>query len=783
MSNYPTSIDTEQILVTAQDNLRLRLAEDYTPGDVVIYVEGDLATFNLFPNFGYLTLTEQCSEPKLRAISFTYTAKEEVSDVLFKFTGLTLLPNFTDSEKPKKLTHVTQNVMAEFHNAIKDAIIAIEEFVGIKGTIDIMPYGATMEGRTNFLHKLVLQPRAWFTAEKTHGLIPLAITFNNLSFQIGEGCPVAPVEFIWDFGDGDCSHISMISTISYISYISRIGCSVISVVSVVPIEQVDVRVVEIGKGSVLKTYTKAGKFDVSLTVINKWGQDQIIFPGFVVAKLPAPNEATINIIPRPEQTYTPGTPSDGPPFTVYPVIRTPVDTFIDLEIQDGVKHGTVDIYAPYGRSYAGEVLNHAYQAIDPIVDYSWQLSDDLSHGNAKSARASYSIGGLYDIVLRVDTEFDSYRITSYPNSIDVVENVNLWLWTFNSSGTKVTGNEYGLISETFKVRPVSCPITRNTNFLENETNSEQLIAEFKRNTFFTQLSTLPSGQKGTALLYWASGRNSTDPISSEVINILEFNGFNDTYMTPSGTSYIVRPWNWIGFSIYPYALFILGTSKNPAPPFTSPTCPEKLTHNLATDATSITTFAADDYLGGADELTQNVALYEDSGLPTYGHFSAYRSATKGSTGFFTRNDGVGVFFRIRSFYKTEGILSNPIQKIRKLPDMLGSIKYEGQLVPLVSGLFFFDNSASISAYNDTTGVWETGAAATESASFSSLQDKTVIGYSRLENPLLATSDGDRRAYLSYDYSPNTFIMFNEANLTFRSLLTRPVGEQWIMATY
>lgn len=777
MSNYPTNIDDDQNLFTLHDSLRLTLSEDYHPGDTILYVEGDLDVYLKFPTIGYITLTEQCSDPEFRAISLSYSSKSIISDTLYSFDGIEILSNSQSVEKSKKITHVTQNIMEYHHNSLKDAIISIEEFVGEKGTLDLVPYGETMEGRTNFLHKLVLQPKAWFSAEKTYGLVPLEVTFINKCFKVGEGCPVDPVTYLWDFGDGDCSQISF----------TPIDCpSTIVVENVVPVDQINVKVLESEKGTITKTYSTPGKYDVTLTVTNKWGEDYLVIPGYVTARLPAPDEAEIEIIERSGQIVTPGDPNNGPPFTKFPKIRSSVDTFIDFEINDGQKPGTVTLQNPYGKSYAGEVLDSQGHAVDSIVDYSWQLSDDLAHGNAKGTRSSYSVGGFYDLILRVDTEFGAYRITTYEESMDIIENQNLWMWNFGLDGVTAIPSEYGLISETFKTRPIGLTVNRNFDFLSHKPeqsidNSEQLIKEFNKNVFFSPRSTTQSGQQGSGLIYWASGRNYIDSPSVETINVMEYNGFTDTVSTPIFNPLIFRPWNWVGFNIFPMTYFILGNTDSPPPPLSSPTNQVKLSHNLSTLATSTFSFSSTNYLSGADELTENVPDgYNDNGQPEHGYFSVYRSTTKGSTGYISRNDGIGTFFRIKSFYKTEGILNDPIQNIKKLPDILGTVKFEGQLVSLTSGIFFFNNSTSISAYNDSGGVWETGSS---SSAFGPLQDNTVLGYSKMENTLLAVSDGDRRAYLSFDYSPNTFIKFNEANLTFNSLISRPIGDQWIMHIY
>ena len=179
---YPNDFDSDTNLYLVRDGLRLRLAEDYNPGDTSISVDPDLITLSRFPTSGQITLTEQCSDVKERAISFSYNGVDLVNA---KLLGLELLPGFTDVVKAKRITHVTQNVMASQHNNIKDTIIAIQEFMGVEGTVDQEPFGETLEGRTNFLRKLVLTPRAWFSVDKRVGLVPFTVEFTDKSFRLG----------------------------------------------------------------------------------------------------------------------------------------------------------------------------------------------------------------------------------------------------------------------------------------------------------------------------------------------------------------------------------------------------------------------------------------------------------------------------------------------------------------------------------------------------------------------------------------------------------------------
>jgi hypothetical protein len=408
------------------------------------------------------------------------------------------------------------------------------------------------------------------------------------------------------------------------------------------------------------------------------------------------------------------------------------------------------------------------------------LGDDLNHPNASSTKASYSIGGLYDLKLRVDTEFGAYRITTYENVIDIVENVNLWLWVF-STGVTVRAYEYGLISESFKLNTNTAQVVlRDDSFLNTVPSASQQKREFKRNTGFAPRGTLESGRGGSVLLYWASGRSGSDPISAEEIRFVEYTGFSDTYISRPT---ITRPWNWASLNTNGATFFVFGYPTSAPTPFTSPTNPTKTVLDLTFLTTSSTTLTATDFSNGGQELLNNVSSFDGDGNSIYGDFSVYRTAWKDNTGYICRNSGIGPFFRIKSFYRTEGTVGNPFQTIRKLQDIQGPTKTEGQLTNMSQGVYFFNNSGSISAFSDTDQTWSTGGPGFNSVAYRALQDTGVPGYDNTANTLLCASDSDKRAYLSFDYSENVFLKFSETDLTFRSLGNRPAGEQWMMGIY
>ena len=778
-SNYPEELDSNDNLYLVHDALRVRLAEDYEPGDTSISIQGDEEVIAKFPPTGLITLTEQCSHIDERAISFYYGSRTEST-----FDDLILLTEFTDVSKPKIITNVTQNVMAQHHNALKDALIAVQTFVGVDGTTDTAPLGETLEGRLNFLKKLILTPKAWFTMDQRIGLVPLCVTFTDQSFRLGDG----EVIYIWNFGDGSTQTISTcVSTISGIScsfsVISMTPSVTISTISAVPDNASNVLVRDLDGGSIRKCYQEPGLYDVTLSVINQYGVDVVKFDRIINARIEAPDLAIVNYVPRSSQNVTGGTPIGGPYTTTPPKIRSVANTFIDLEIPDGVNPST-------GRTYAGELVDSFDFPIDPIIEYTWSLGDDLDHSNLKTTRASYSVGGLYDMELRVDTRFGAYRITQYDEAIDIVESQNLWLFNFATQtsvdGGTVRAYEFGLLSETFKILGnQTLTVNRSNEFLDylsdtdvyHSSAEERAKNEFSRNVFFTKQGTVTSGNAGNSLLFYASGGSV---IAAQSILVNEYNGFNDTYA--SAASITNRPWNWFAFSSEEDVYIMLGSGEGDTPLDSNLAKAEKVQFDISMLTYFVTMIDSSNFTNGADELLDMPSAYVD-GIPTNGYFASYRTAWMGNTGYLLRNSAVNEFYRLADFYQTEGTLVQPFVTMTKLPDVAGSAKLEGQLVPMYNGVFLFGNTGEIAAWNTTSSNWEVGRVNSASVSFRSLQDAEVSGFDSRSNTLLAASDGDRAAYLSYDYSTNVFIKYNGTDQTFTSAGARPSGTQFAMSIY
>lgn len=856
-SNYPKNFDNNSNLYEVHDYLRAYLAEDYTPGDSVIYIYGDGEILTRFPDSidggGIITLTDQCDEIEKRAISFYYTTKTIISANSAYFSGLEILPGFTDVPKYKDITNITQNVMAEHHNCLKDAIINIEKFIGLKGEISRLPLEGTIEQRTNYLRYLALAPKAWFSVNKKIGLNPSSVTFNDLSFRLGTDGTSQSIHHTWNFNtnsdilfsyyksysfeklsSGEVrtkikflldetttsnsflspfeSYVLQKSTDSWETY-TEVGNSNEFTLTFSSIKQNSeyrfllnsggdnqdglTIYINLGNDVINYTYFESGFYDVSLKVENDFGEDTVILKNVVNVREFCPSEAEVIYVKTESQLLFGDENNNRDSLIVSPT---------NIAISIFVK-----------QDESGDLIN-GENALDPVNFYTWNIQDDLVHLNQEYTKALFSVGGIYDVVLRTDTESGNYRISKFKSNIDIVEKSNLWLWTSTKVGSALTlnGNEFGLISETFKTLE-SQPISdKDNSFLEiiSEdpscnceniccekcyTYSEQCrkIREFDRNNGFAKIGNLGSGDKNTnGLIFWSTGRQAIDNPLNEKISFKKYNAFGD-YYSEYGTSLeggddFSRQWGWVYFAVDANIYFLLGSKglgldtssslnnckdlQESSPNDTYEV--ESVLHTLNTGDSIFNACNSSSFKNGAEEIL-------DYSVPTEG-YSFYRSAWKDGSGYILSNVFGSEYFRIRNFYKTSGTVSNYISDITKINDMSGPAKSEGELVSLSNALYFFNNSGSISVFNTTTGVWTTGGPGVGSTAFKSLQDTNVDKFDDINQTLFASSDEDHNVYISYDYSPKSFIKFNDIDLTFRYLGKRPSStaeKQWLSTIY
>lgn len=93
---------------------------------------------------------------------------------------------------------VTAPCIADMHNALRDAVIVLQQKVGLKNDPPSIEDGATHRSRIAFLRKKWFTPKASFMTVNRTGYAPLGVQFVDMS--IGE-----PVRWLWEFGDGETS--------------------------------------------------------------------------------------------------------------------------------------------------------------------------------------------------------------------------------------------------------------------------------------------------------------------------------------------------------------------------------------------------------------------------------------------------------------------------------------------------------------------------------------------------------------------------------------------------
>ena len=794
---YPESIDTDAILVTVKDSLFLKLGIDYNVGDPFIYPAATLNELSNWPPRGFLTLTDNRCPDENRAVSFYYTY---IDTIRVAFAGLIVLPDTKDTYKPAIYTTISLNVIAEHHNTLKNVAINTENFLGID-TEQVALYtgdkSATITERINKILQVAYTPIAWFEVSKNVLNVPNSVIFKNLSQNMGANLIDNEIVLDWDFGDGTTA------TQKYPDI-----------------------------NSITKTYTSPGKFDVTLTVKNKYGSNSITLPDIVNARIEAPLPAEICLV---------GLQAKGAatPMVLGDLYRVPTNTQLLVSVPVGYRPTTTpapgDPASPI-YTYAGELCNSSGTPTDPIVSWTWVLSDDNPHGNAQETYASYSTGGIYSIILRVDTKYDCYRITNvmppdFPDclpilnsdvayecslipknvyGIDAIETTNLFLWMYSDcTNLSVRASEYGLISQTFKCPQVnSLLLNQDKSFLAGLPNYDQQVYEFETNFAFANRTGLKSGEGGDVLLAWASGKSIIDSDSSQVIRLKLYNAYQARY--ESVTSLPQRPWNWLGIQYNDTLYFMLGTN----PPYypsagstanTSDTNMNLTCYKISTDTYyTCQVFSPSSFFGAASELMQNPFLYNGT-VNEHGNFAKYRMAVHNNIGYFLRDVVVGstqttagteVQSYLRNFYCTVGTPTVFISAFRKLIDMSGPARPEGRLVNLNDGVYFFNNSSNVTAYKPTTQVWNTGYAVSSTTSFRSLQDTNVTNFDDPKNTLIASSDNDHTAYITFSYSPSATMKFNNTTLAFSSMSARPspvctinpinptqTGTQWNMGIF
>lgn len=176
LSIFPMAIDTKSTLYDVRNGAQTYLTQGITYGGMFLVVNDASA----FPSEGLIRVGTEL---------MYYGSR---SNTIFQ----NLVRGFAGSRRDAWAsgTTVGNAVMAESHNALKDAIINIQKNLGLLTN----PDPASLNGILSDLEVKFLAPQAKFRAFPLVGAPPLAVHFQNFS-----GGP--PIRFFWNFGDGTTS--------------------------------------------------------------------------------------------------------------------------------------------------------------------------------------------------------------------------------------------------------------------------------------------------------------------------------------------------------------------------------------------------------------------------------------------------------------------------------------------------------------------------------------------------------------------------------------------------
>lgn len=184
LSAFPLALDDKQTLYETRNNAQTVLKQALSFNGKYVIVENN----DKFPPRGLIRL----GPPPGKTGNYEIVYYGNKTEGVF----YNLVRGFAGSRQTiwPAMTSVNHSVMAEHHNALRDAIHNIETDLGVKES----PISESLNGILKRQENIFLAPKAIFRASRIIGQPPLKVRFQN--FSTG---PL--VRYLWDFGDGTTS--------------------------------------------------------------------------------------------------------------------------------------------------------------------------------------------------------------------------------------------------------------------------------------------------------------------------------------------------------------------------------------------------------------------------------------------------------------------------------------------------------------------------------------------------------------------------------------------------
>ena len=184
LSLFPIAKDTKATLYEAKNTAVTSLQQSITFNSKFVVVKDTSS----FPPNGIIQIGKKPGEAGAgELIWYSVKTTTVFKDLIRGFAGSR--QSYWPAGAP-----VASGVMAEHHNAVKDAVLKIERDLGLIN----LPNALSLNGILKSQENRFLSPRPVFRAYPIKGSPPIKVRFQN--FTTG-----SPVRFLWDFGDGTTS--------------------------------------------------------------------------------------------------------------------------------------------------------------------------------------------------------------------------------------------------------------------------------------------------------------------------------------------------------------------------------------------------------------------------------------------------------------------------------------------------------------------------------------------------------------------------------------------------
>lgn len=184
LSLYPELLDDDRSLYVVKNNAESQLSQTLTYNGKYII----LKDASSFPPYGIVKIGRKNQQGVFELVYYDKKTNNTLTNLVRGFAG-TKQDVWQASD-----VWVSNAVVAETHNAAKDAILKIQKNLGIKKTDDL----TSLNGILTSLENKHMAPKPLFRAFPLKGPVGTKVRFQNFSNN-------QTIRFLWDFGDGSTS--------------------------------------------------------------------------------------------------------------------------------------------------------------------------------------------------------------------------------------------------------------------------------------------------------------------------------------------------------------------------------------------------------------------------------------------------------------------------------------------------------------------------------------------------------------------------------------------------